>query len=1426
MYLDQFKGKSILAWMSYNPIFQESINKICYVYPEFIIKDKTFSPIDPDEFPHHGAIEVKLQGTLTVDEILKRMGSLVKIRINNDPNLNVANNNIYNLKYHTDYGKNRSDIWLEPFPGGAYYQIVEIQDPIEDIKLAGSEIPLPDNPILMSNLMLRYGNKLYGPFDCDVKNNSVALSGLKQFDYTVGTYHSPNFQKDCMNIKDENNRIVLTIIHRASFLTPDHCDEQYDWISNTTLLNAFMENLRLKNAYTKDQVNHLKEIALQFLQDKTNTSFSEERCSRLKQLFSGQKLNALCAPEIIEFALQNEFCKPVIVKEVATNYLDHIQKELKDFKDIQNRQNDLQQEINKLTEIRDRLIESVDDLTQQADSLKTSNQQVSNQLKINQDKLNASAQLFEESQNQLSEHQTGSATSSVNTAALQGSSAATTAYTPNTLSSNPAASCNEIGEANKSAASIEADDPFVCKLELSGTTAQNTLLFNQAISHVPEETNSVTTAQSQTDPQKSGLNSTLEQNAEISQNVVLGQNTASSQNVALEQNSALSQNSDLETQPLATIPTFNVNSGLFNLAYSIKSLNQEHSSNETPKFNPARIASRSFDGKLPSEISRWLQPYIPYLSAIMNIVAEDPYNMLMEAHEDLSSSIPIILPSAQPISKDPEAAAKSLAIFAKSMGVVNDGNRHGFRTDPKSKHNKKTAKRNRKKAAAEQNAEQQNLAQNANSSTLDTSSTSESIDKNASSTAVETGSSVQESLAQVLATPNTTDGNNVATESSSNNIQPELASSSITADNDGANTAESNHAEQTTTNNAQEKLDGAVNKENQTYDGQPLLLPRPNHRASRQEVNDFYENMVKEAMENFKRNPDLIKGMDMLSLSISLMQAVAFKMRKSSGLNPSNPLSNSAHLFSMFGDYGAESMLFMRQSNAQLKYELNKRDKELQSTKDQLSNLQNKLQATTDNLNELLEKNTVWVEMQELQTNLENAKQNYERIMQQTREQKAQYDAVVKDFKLKRQENEILQQQCESVLAEFGDKARQTAHILNSKLLEKVLQSMDDNETIEKVTFDPSLLHPQMESQEIIEQVVNYFNKAHRHCTHNEIANYLICLTQGFITTFAGEPGTGKTSLCTLLANALGLSRSDQQNRFIEVAVERGWTSSKDFIGYYNPLTKTIEKSNEEVFNAFVTLDDECQTLNLMQNDIEQSSAAAMYAPYFILLDEANLSPIEHYWATFLKNCELVSSRREISLGSKCNFKLPEHLRFMATVNFDHTTEELSPRFLDRSWIIMLAPHQITPDEMEVPPLGADKMVSFASLKQAFSAKSSDTLDEAVANKWEALQNIFTSDEVNMPIMPRSLKMVHNYCAVACQCMEHDNQATRLAPLDYAFSQKILPLINGTGSNYQRMMELLLNECTEQNMPLSARHLQRIKRAAEHNMGFYQFFAR
>lgn len=356
----------------------------------------------------------------------------------------------------------------------------------------------------------------------------------------------------------------------------------------------------------------------------------------------------------------------------------------------------------------------------------------------------------------------------------------------------------------------------------------------------------------------------------------------------------------------------------------------------------------------------------------------------------------------------------------------------------------------------------------------------------------------------------------------------------------------------------------------------------------------------------------------------------------------------------------------------------------------------------------------------------------------------------------------------------------------------------------------------------LIERIADYLNnEGNRNLSFNDVANYLICLTQGFITTIAGEPGTGKTSMCNLLAKALGLTQPANQ-RFIEVAVERGWTSLKDLIGYYNPLTKRMEKSNAEVFDAFVRLNQEAQFA-----PDGSSYDPSKIAPYVILLDEANLSPIEHYWAAFFRNCDLNGNgHRSISLGGNATWLLPEHLRFLATVNFDHTTEELSARFLDRSWVITLEPTSIQFDVEDSLPQQESKIVSFATLQQAFNHLDHIKMDETIAEKWQTIQRIFASEQCALPIRPRNLMMVHNYCIAAQQCMQRNSPNTRYAPLDYAVAQKILPTINGTGERYKQLIEELLKECNEQYMPLCSKHLQRIQRNGGADLGFYQFFAR
>ena len=85
-------------------------------------------------------------------------------------------------------------------------------------------------------------------------------------------------------------------------------------------------------------------------------------------------------------------------------------------------------------------------------------------------------------------------------------------------------------------------------------------------------------------------------------------------------------------------------------------------------------------------------------------------------------------------------------------------------------------------------------------------------------------------------------------------------------------------------------------------------------------------------------------------------------------------------------------------------------------------------------------------------------------------------------------------------------------------------------------------------------------------------------------------------------------------------------------------LSKKMERSNGEVFDAFELMDS------------EYGCDSSKIAPFIILLDEANLSPIEHYWAAFLRNCDFTSvSNRSIPLGGVKSFKPVSYTHLLRT---------------------------------------------------------------------------------------------------------------------------------------------------------------------------------
>ena len=76
----QYRGKNILAWLSYNANYEDpygGVNRVCYVYPRVLMKGADYDLVDPADFPTLGRIEVRIQGGDSAEDVYSDFGSLV-----------------------------------------------------------------------------------------------------------------------------------------------------------------------------------------------------------------------------------------------------------------------------------------------------------------------------------------------------------------------------------------------------------------------------------------------------------------------------------------------------------------------------------------------------------------------------------------------------------------------------------------------------------------------------------------------------------------------------------------------------------------------------------------------------------------------------------------------------------------------------------------------------------------------------------------------------------------------------------------------------------------------------------------------------------------------------------------------------------------------------------------------------------------------------------------------------------------------------------------------------------------------------------------------------------------------------------------------------------------------------------------------------
>ena len=372
----------------------------------------------------------------------------------------------------------------------------------------------------------------------------------------------------------------------------------------------------------------------------------------------------------------------------------------------------------------------------------------------------------------------------------------------------------------------------------------------------------------------------------------------------------------------------------------------------------------------------------------------------------------------------------------------------------------------------------------------------------------------------------------------------------------------------------------------------------------------------------------------------------------------------------------------------------------------------------------------------------------------------------------------------------------------------------NQNELLQKIAGQ--LVNPTttgiLSGEKLVEYLLTSVKRYRPDYTKNEILNIFISISQNFLTVFSGEPGTGKTSICNIVAHILGTSQVSslvqngegvELSRYVPISIERGWTSKRDFIGYYNPLSQAFEQANKHLYDG----------LRLLDAEGEQSKY-----PYIVLLDEANLSPIEYYWADFMNICDSDSRFGKITLGNDIQLKIPPTLRFMATINNDDTTERLSPRLIDRATLIRLpdVPYTTVEDE-DLSDTSFVNVVEWAALQAVFAPDTSLDLDAMPNEIYKSICNLFR-ENMKFSVSPRVDRAIRRYWATAKNLFESEaGNDTTIIALDYAVALKLLPKINGSGKAY---LDFLIKFNLEKSRTILANIIKR----GEASMNYYQYF--
>jgi len=332
----------------------------------------------------------------------------------------------------------------------------------------------------------------------------------------------------------------------------------------------------------------------------------------------------------------------------------------------------------------------------------------------------------------------------------------------------------------------------------------------------------------------------------------------------------------------------------------------------------------------------------------------------------------------------------------------------------------------------------------------------------------------------------------------------------------------------------------------------------------------------------------------------------------------------------------------------------------------------------------------------------------------------------------------------------------------------------------------------------------------------NTATRLITALASKPFVILAGGTGTGKTKCAIELARKICRKQATGETADYEVvAVGADWTDTRPLLGYENILgsspTYTVPKALDLIIKA--------------SRNTER--------PFFLILDEMNLSHVERYFSDFLSIMESKKIDTEASTiklhankdgmpstdgnaGGKVEQRIqwPDNLFVIGTVNIDETTHMFSPKVLDRAHVIEFKPDEaqitaglkaswektadtesadelkkesekgIWTDALSGMLFKENRVMKLRKSVDIFNDKEDDkkVIEKRIMDAWRTLS------KTRFSFSHRTAQETGDYIFISHRLLKENADVLGEPPalndlVDLAFLQKILPKINGSSES-------------------------------------------